>query len=105
MDQVGKWVFIVGLVIAVIAGLGVSHAYVPMILAILGLVVGFLNVGGEESHTFLIAAIALVLSASALDAIPYVEQYGAPIVSNVIAFIGAAVLVVALKSLFTTARA
>lgn len=49
MEMIGKWAFIVGLAIAVLAGLGFTHGSVPLILALIGLVVGFLHVGGKET--------------------------------------------------------
>lgn len=104
MAMLGKWAFIAGLVIAVLAGVGFDYSWVAWVLAILGLVVGFLNVGAEETQQFLIAAIGLLLSASAINVIPYVGDIGTAIISNLVAFISAAILVVALRSLFTTAR-
>lgn len=58
MAQVGKWTFIVGLLIAVLAGLGFIQPWVGWVLALLGLIVGFLNIGDEETQSFLLAAIA-----------------------------------------------
>ncbi len=104
MGQVGKWAFIVGLVIAVAAGLGFNQPWVGWVLAVLGLIVGFLNVGDKETHGFLLAAIALIVSASALVGLPYIGGYATNIIGNVIAFLSAAVLVVSLKSLFSTAK-
>ncbi|MBT5560042.1 MAG: hypothetical protein HOJ88_09120, partial [Proteobacteria bacterium] len=45
MQNIGRLAFILGVIIAIAAGLGVSAPQVPLVLAILGLVVGFLNVG------------------------------------------------------------
>lgn len=104
MAIVGKWAFIAGLVIAVLAGFGLNYAWVAWVLAVLGLIVGFLNVGEEETQKFLIAAIGLLMSASAINTIPYIGDIGTAIIANLVAFISAAILVVALRSLFLTAR-
>ncbi len=104
MGQVGKWAFIVGLVIAVLGGLGVDQSWFSWVLILLGLVVGFLNVTGGETHGFLLAAIGLIVSASAARGIPYIGESASAILGNVVAFISAAVLVVALKALFETAK-
>ena len=101
---IGKWAFIIGIVIAVLAGLGLNFGWVPWVLAVIGLIVGFLNISGEESQGFLLAAIALMLSATAVQTIPLVGDLLTRILSNVVAFIAAAVLVVALRSLFATTR-
>jgi hypothetical protein len=74
------------------------------VLAVLGLVVGFLNVTAEETRGFLLAAIALILSATSVRAIPFIGELVTQIMSNVVAFIAAAVLVVSLKALFETAK-
>jgi len=100
MDKLGKWAFIAGLVIAIGAGLGFSQPWFGWVLAILGLIVGFMNVSGSESFRFLVAAIALIVAANAIGGLPYVGGYATSIIANLIAFLSAAVLVVALKSLF-----
>jgi hypothetical protein len=104
MAKAGKWAFIAGLIIAVIAGLGVQAIWMAWVLVVLGLVVGFLNVTAEESRGFLLAAIGLMLSATAVQSIPFVGEVVTRIVSSIIVFIAPAVLVVALKALFETAK-
>ena len=104
MAQVGKWTFIVGLVIAVAGGLGFEQAWFGWVLAVLGLVVGFLNVADKESQTFLLAAIALIVAANAVGGIPYIGELVSRIIANLVLFLGGAVLVVAVKSLFAVAR-
>ncbi len=104
MAQVGKWAFVAGLVIAVAAGLGFDQPWVGWVLAVLGLIVGFLNVGDKETHGFLLAAIALIVAANAVGGLPYIGDYATNIIAYVIAFLSAAVLVVALKSLFALAK-
>lgn len=104
MEKIGKWAFIVGLVLAVGAGLGVQATWIAWVLVVLGLVVGFLNVTAQESRGFLLAAIGLMLSATAVQSIPFVGEMVTRIVSNIIVFIAPAVLIVALKALFETAK-
>lgn len=104
MRHIGKWAFILGLVIAVLGGIGVDQTWFTWVLALLGLVVGFLNVTSGETQGFLLAAIALMLSANAVQEIPYVGDQVTLILGNVVAFMAAAVLVVALRALFETAR-
>ena len=104
MAQLGKWAFTVGLVIAVVGGMGSTQTWFAWVLVLLGLVVGFLNITDRESQRFLLAAIALIVAAAAWSMLPYVGGYLSAILNNIIAFIGAAVLVVALKVLFETAQ-
>ena len=104
MGQLGKWAFIGGIVLAVVAAFVSQLSLVYWALAVLGLVVGFLNVTAEETKGFLLSAVALILSASAVQGIPLVGELVTAIMGNLVAFMSAAVLVVALKSLFETAK-
>lgn len=104
MANLGKWAFIGGLAIAVLAGLGLEQVWFVWVLAMLGLIVGFMNVTGPETQGFLIAAIGLMLSATAVQAVPFVGDLVTRVVANLIVFIAPAVLVVALKALLATAR-
>jgi hypothetical protein len=101
---VGKWAFIIGLVIAVIAGIFFQAAWVVWVLAILGVIVGLLNVTETDTQSFLLAAIALILSATALNTIPLVGEFIKNILGYVAAFVAGAMVVVALKALYETAR-
>lgn len=101
---VGKWAFIVGLVIAVIAGLFLEAAWVVWVLALLGVVVGLLNVTGAETQGFLIAAIAFTVAATAFSTIPLIGGLITSILSYVGAFVSGAMIVVALKTLFQSAK-
>ncbi len=104
MRHIGKWAFILGLVIAVLGGIGLDQTWFTWTLAVLGLVVGFLNVTSGETQGFLLAAIALMLSANAVQEIPYVGDRVTVILGNVVAFMAAAVVVVALRAFFDTAK-
>ena len=59
---IGFWAFILGLVIAVIAGIVLSaNAAIIVVLIILGLIIGFLNITAKEIMLFLVATIALIV--------------------------------------------
>lgn len=109
---IGKWAFVVGIVIAFIAGILLKDTIsvaVVLVLAILGLVVGFLNVSAKEMSAFLLAGIALIIgSSSALTIIPAFGETLKPfligILTNVVVFVVPGVIVVALKSVFSIAK-
>lgn len=68
LGLIGFWAFVVGLIIALVAGimsaLGMATAIMPaviIILIILGLVIGFLNITAKEILLFLVAIIALMV--------------------------------------------
>jgi zinc transporter ZupT len=103
-QTIGKWAFIVGLVIAVLAGLFFQPDWAIWVLAILGVIVGLLNVAAEETRGFLLASIALTLSATALNTLPIIGTAFSLVLPFVVAFVAGATIVVALKELFQTAR-
>ncbi len=100
MAEIGKWAFIVGLILAVIAGL-VTVSYAALILAVLGLIVGFLNVTEAETTGFLIASIALMLTNASITVIGIAILTA--IFSNIAVFVAPAALVVAVKAVYGTA--
>lgn len=104
MAKVGKWAFIVGIVIAAVGGAGFEQPWFPWALALLGIVVGLLNVTATETQAFLVAGIGLIVSFRALGALPYVGDEATAVLSNISAFVSAALVVVALKGLLETAR-
>ena len=103
-DMVGRWAFVIGLVLAVVVGYVFQAGWVVWVLAILGVIVGLLNVTGEETERFLLAAIAFGLSATALSTVPVLGDQITNMLGYVAAFVAGAMVVVALKVLLQTAR-
>jgi len=101
---IGKWAFIIGLIIAVLAGLFLQAGWVAWVLAILGVLVGLFNVTEAETQNFLLAAIGLTVSASALNNLPIIGGIIASILAYIVAFAVGATIVVALLTLFKTAK-
>jgi len=97
----GHWVLIIGMILAVIAGFTAIPS-LPIVLFILGLIVGFLNIKEKESTSFLVAVIALLLIGVAGLQLGGVVV--ASILNNFIAFMAAAGLVVALKQVLAVAK-
>ena len=104
MDMIGKYVFIIGLVVAFLASIVTAYGWIAWVLAVLGVIVGFLNISSEETHTFLISGIALLLVATSVQVLPIIGAVVSVIAANLIAFVAPAMFVVALKALFETAQ-
>jgi hypothetical protein len=102
-ETIGRWAFIVGLVISVIAGFFTIGDMGLAALVILGVIVGFLNVTGEEVQKFLVGTIALMLVGSALSTALGTVIGG--ILSAFVAFVAGAALIVALKEVYTVTKA
>ena len=106
---IGKYAYIIGLLLAIVAGLVAAvagYAYTPLILVVLGLIVGFMNVSEKNVLTLLIALLALALVGGAtLSTIPVIGAFLIAILNNVVLFAGAAALVVALKAVLQVTKA
>lgn len=105
----GKYAYLLGLILAIVAGLipaVAGYAHMALILVILGLVVGFLNIAEKNVATLLLSLLALTLVGNAtLSVIPAVNIYLIAILQNIIFFAGAAAFVVAIKAVLTTTKA
>ena len=120
-NSVGAWAFLIGVVLAIIIGLSttivpistlISHnAQIYAVLVVLGLVVGFATVSGKDSQTFLLAgAVLVVISSLGMTSVRN-SLIGVGIGDAVSSIFGAllamfvpATMVVALKTLFSTAK-
>ena len=109
-NLVGSWSFLVGLVLAVLLGLGFTGAYQTTILWVvflLGIVVGLLNVTTTEVGGFLTSGTVLVL-VSFLGVQVGVFDAVAPVIANVLRGILTlfvpATIIVALRSVFVLAK-
>jgi len=100
---IGHWALIGGLILAVLSGF-VVIPYLPVILFVLGLIVGFLNVAEKESTPFLVAVITLLLIGIAGLQFGKLAPVVVPVLENFIAFVAAAGLVVALKQVIVLAK-
>jgi len=99
MKQIGHILFILGILFAFGAGMGVQHPWLPIGLALFGIFVGLVNIVDIDTNKFLITGIALEVSASALKQFAFIGEA----MSDVMIFVGAALLVVAMRVLFATA--
>ena len=108
----GVWAFLVGAVLAIVTAVGsaanqawAANAWLVFALVVLGLAVGLLNITKEETHGFLMAAVALLVAKTAnLSAIntlvPFVGTFLEAFVSNAITLVAPAAVVVALQSVY-----
>ena len=123
-QKLGSYAFLLGLLIAIIAGLVVALApYVNMpvdpmvvdaatlIIVVLGLIVGFLNIHDKHRTDFLIATIAvamvgIVVTASGFNVgqMSVIGAIIAGVVGKIVALAAPAALVVGLKQIMALAK-
>ena len=113
--QIGKWAFLIGVIIAVLAGVipqlnqGTIGNVVVWLFLILGAAVGVLNITSKKTTDFLIAIIALVsvsglgYGIGALTGVQVIGQWIADILKNIVAFVAPATLVVSLQAIWLLA--
>lgn len=103
MVNIGKWAFLIGILLAVLAGFWVIPG-LAIILVILGLIVGFLNITAAEVETYLVAVIALlVIGTAGLQALSSAGELSGAVqvvqtmLRNFISFVAASGLIVAIR--------
>jgi ABC-type Mn2+/Zn2+ transport system permease subunit len=105
MEKYGHWLFLLGVVLAVVLGFAMPNATWAMgLLALLGLIVGLVNITATEVKDFLIAAIALIVAASSFALIPMVGTYIADIMKYLLAMVTPAATIVALVQIWKLAK-
>ena len=99
-SNLGRWAFVFGIVIAVLAVLpvGLSTTATTWILVVLGLAVGLLNVTAKETTEFLVATLALILVGNSAKAV--LGGFVTASLGNIAVFVAPAALVVALKAIY-----
>lgn len=106
-DMVGGWAFLIGVILAVIAGvfptIGASSS-VLLTFVIIGIIIGLLNIGVKESTQFLFSGLVLVLISSAgvtaMADVPYVNS----ILAALMAIFIPATVIVAVKNVLKLAK-
>ena len=105
VDVLGKWSFLIGVVLAVILGaLGSVSGTWAMVLVVIGIVIGLLNVADKEVSPFLMSGAVLIiasaLSGNLMSNLPYI---GSILDALLVIFVPATVIV-AVKNVFSLAR-
>jgi len=107
LQKIGTWSFLCGCIIAVAAGVWELSVLIVSILIVLGLIVGFLNVTGEETTPFLLATVSLVIVAAVGEQVLSQVEVIGPILQRVlvtfITFVIPATVIVACKAIYSLA--
>jgi hypothetical protein len=81
------WIFVGSVLLAILAGLGqLKGDWAVWVLALLGLILAYLNRSNMGTTGFLLPAIALQLSAGAAQAIPAVGELMTNVLKNLVIF-------------------
>jgi hypothetical protein len=114
LAKVGAWAFIVGVLIALVAGFVPSQmqGLVTGVLVVIGIIVGFLNVTEKETTPFLMASVAIMIALFTagtaierdLTVLGQIGTYMLGVMKSINVFVFPATIVVALKAIYALAR-
>ena len=107
LSLIGFWAFIVGLVLAVVAGFTLpANTVIIIILIILGLIIGFLNITAKETMLFLVATIALIVVGNVFTPLTTLNigAFLGSILGYVATLMAPAAIVVAIKALWSVGK-
>jgi len=89
MKNIWKWLYLIGLVVAILAGLfGFSADWLTWILMLIGVLVGIFASDTKDLTNFAIRYLALFAVAGALDGFIFVGPYITAIFTATVGFLG-----------------
>ena len=107
LSKIGFWAFIVGLIIAVIAGIVLpQNTAIIIVLIILGLIIGFLNITAKEITLFLVATIALIVVGNVFTPLTVLDlgKFLGSMLSYVATLMAPAAIIAAVKALWAVGK-
>ena len=101
----GGWAFLIGVILAIVLGLfGSINSTWLWVLVVIGLIVGFLNVTEEETHPFLMSGVVLIIASALGGNVMSVVPALSSILDALLAIFVPAIMVVAIKHVFSLAK-
>ena len=109
MTMLGPAAFYIGLIIAIIAMFITPSGWLYVVLAILGVIVGLLNITAKESGPFLFATIAFIVAAFGMYSLitaagVLIRVQLIRLAANITVLVGSAAVIIALKAIYEAAR-
>jgi hypothetical protein len=104
---VGVWAYIIGIVVAFAAAIFMRNGldyWTYAVLAILGLVVGLLNITDDEVLLFLVASVAFMVSANGVRVVLHDILFIETFMNGIIIFTAAGAFIVSFKALYKVAK-
>jgi hypothetical protein len=116
--EYGVWAFTIGMFLALFAGLASKwlsdtiNGYVVALLVLMGIAVGFLNVSKEETSSFLMSSVAVMIAlftagqalVTMAASLGIIGEILLSLLSYINMFVFPATIVVAIKSIYALAK-
>ena len=110
-NQLGSWAFLIGVLLAVIAGIvsglelgNIDNSIMTPVLLVIGAIVGLFNIKGGESMPFLFSGLTLIIAsvfgAGITSTVPVVSA----ILASLLVIFVPATIIVAIKNVFVLAK-
>lgn len=96
--MIGKWVFVAGFVLAVVAAFVPSLTWLTLVLVLLGVLGGWFRVSKESETGFFVLTLALAAFQGAYAAVPFVGGYLTAIFGAFMPFMAAVALTVIVRN-------
>ena len=105
VDVVGKWAFLIGVILAVVLGLfDPVLGNWAIVLVVIGLIVGLLNVTDKEVTPFLMSGAVLIIASALGGSLMSDMPYVGAVLDALLAVFVPATVIVAIKNVFSLAR-
>jgi len=103
--KIGHWAFLIGVLLSIVLGvIFPGKTAIASILVLLGILVGFLNITSTEVNSFLLAAVALIVSAKSFELIPLVGTTMNNVLQYIVIFVAPAAVIVSLIAVWKLAK-
>ena len=108
IQRIGGYAFLLGLLLSVIFALipSINTAnWVPIVLLVLGIIIGLLNIEDKNISLFLIASIVLIATSSTpLHTLPLIGSFLEKLILNFVNFVMPAALIVSIVAIIRIAN-
>ena len=105
----GPAAFYIGLLIALVTAFIVPSSWLYVGLAVLGVIVGLLNITAKETGPFLFAAIAFIVTALGMNGLIAAAGVAVPatlirLAANITVLVGSGAILIALRAIYEMAK-
>ncbi|MBI4095661.1 MAG: hypothetical protein HY438_02260 [DPANN group archaeon] len=104
LHVIGHWIFLFGILLAIALGTVIpDKKFVASVLALLGIAIGLLNIRAKETHNFLLASVALIISSQSFKFIPIAGPLLVNVLQYFVVLVAPAVVIVSLLAIYKVA--
>ena len=105
VNKAGNWLFLLGVLIAIILGIVFpANGSIAALLAVIGIIVGLLNITAAEVKEFLIASVALIIASGSMKLLPLIGAAVGSVLDYFIALVAPAAVIVAIIAVWKLAK-